>query len=272
MASKEVAAAEASNTIHGREGTTLLSLDRISKRFGALAAVEKVTLDVRAGELTALIGPNGAGKSTLFGVIAGSIQPSGGEIHFNEVRLNDLRPHQRLQLGIGRTFQAAPPFSNMSVTENVMIGFETVCTANILDHVFRTPRGRAEESRMSMASQKHLHHAGLDVDPDLPASSLTAGQLRLLSIARILAASPRLLLLDEPAAGLNETEKQVLSNVLRALNATGMTILLIEHSMDFVMRMVDRIVVLESGQVLADGDPQAIRTEEKVISAYLGAH
>ena len=242
----------------------------LSKSFGMLKAVSEVGFDVRPGAIQALIGPNGAGKSTLFNLVAGVLPPDTGSVQFFGRELNGSAPHERARLGLARTFQNPFPFPNMTVLENVLSGLRPDKPAGWLHLALASARARREEHGLRERARDCLRTVGIDALADSDAAALTAGQQRLLAIARCVALAPRLLLLDEPAAGLNESEKQRLAELVRALCAQGMTVLLIEHSMDFVMGLAERIVVLDYGRKLAEGSPREIAENPEVVAAYLG--
>ena len=248
----------------------MLAVEHLTKRFGGLLAVNDVSFQVDRGELVGIIGPNGAGKSTLFNVIAGVYRPDAGRVRLDGAEIDHLKPHQRVRLGLARTFQGALAFPNLSVLENVMIGRQTKALASVLELMFRLPRGLRDEDAIARAAGDQLQLVELPVPGDTPAAILTAGQQRLLAIARALATEPRLLLLDEPAAGLNPGERDKLADIVRKLHASGMTILLVEHDVDFVMGLAERIVVLDYGRKLAEGPPAEVRANQQVIAAYLG--
>jgi ABC-type branched-subunit amino acid transport system ATPase component len=249
----------------------VLRAEQITKRFGGLVAVNNVSLEVAPGELVGIIGPNGAGKSTLFNVLAGVYRPDSGRVLLDGKAIDNLPPHERARLGLARTFQGALAFPNLTVLENVMVGRQTKAVASILELAFRLPRGVRDEDAIAHAAGRQLELVELPVPVDTPAAVLTAGQQRLLAIARALASEPRLLLLDEPAAGLNPTERNQLAAIVQKLHAAGMTILLVEHDVDFVMRLAQRVLVLDYGRKLAEGTPEAVRSNPQVIAAYLGS-
>jgi branched-chain amino acid transport system ATP-binding protein len=249
----------------------MLQVDQLTKRFGGLLAVNEVSFEVAQGELVGIIGPNGAGKSTLFNLIAGVYSPDSGGVLLDGQPIDNLKPHERTRLGLARTFQGALAFPNLTILENVMVGRQTKAVASVLELMFRLPRGRRDEDAIAKAAGEQLQLVELPVPGSAPASILTAGQQRLLAIARVLATEPRLLLLDEPAAGLNPNEREKLAAIVRKLHASGMTILLVEHDVDFVLGLAQRVIVLDYGRKLAEGPPEDIRTNQLVISAYLGA-
>ena len=249
----------------------VLRAERITKRFGGLVAMNDVSFEVGPGELVGIIGPNGAGKSTLFNILAGVYRPDSGHVLLDGKAIDHLPPHERVRLGLARTFQGALAFSNLTVLENVMVGRQTKAVATVLEIAFRLPRAMRDEDAIARAAGEQLELVELSVPANTPAAILTAGQQRLLAIARALASEPRLLLLDEPAAGLNPTERDKLAAIVRKLHESGMTILLVEHDVDFVMRLAERIIVLDYGRQLAQGTPDEVRAHPQVIAAYLGA-
>jgi branched-chain amino acid transport system ATP-binding protein len=250
---------------------TLLSARGLAKTFGGVVAVAEVTFDVPGGEIRAIIGPNGAGKTTIFNLITGIFPLDRGEIRFKDHGLNGLSTWQRAQLGIARTFQNLQIFANMTVLENAMVGRHRQSRAGLLAAAFRTPGSRREEAEIREQAFACLELVGLAERSRDPAGSLPFGQQRLLEIARCLATEPTLLLLDEPAAGLNLVETEALGQLILSLRRRGITILLVEHLMDLVMGISDSVLVLNHGQVLAHGSPEAVQNNPAVIEAYLGA-
>ncbi|MBI4610182.1 MAG: ABC transporter ATP-binding protein [Candidatus Rokubacteria bacterium] len=248
----------------------LLEVRGLRKEFGGVVAVGGVSFEVRSGEIRAIIGPNGAGKTTIFNLINGLFPLNRGEVRFRGRLLNGLRPADRAALGIARTFQNLQIFTNMTVLENVMVGRHRKSGSGFLSTAFRTSRARREEREILEAARGCLDFVGLEERRDDPAGSLPFGQQRLLEIARALAMEPVLLLLDEPAAGLNPIEVGRLAELTYAIRERGITILLVEHLMDLVMRVSENILVLNYGEVLAQGPPAAIREDPAVIDAYLG--
>ena len=248
----------------------LLSARGLAKTFGGVVAVADVTFDIPAGEIRAIIGPNGAGKTTIFNLITGIFPLDRGEIRFKEHRLHGLSTWRRARLGIARTFQNLQIFTNMTVLENAMVGRHRQSRAGLLAAAFRTPGSRREEAKIREQALACLELVGLAERSQDPAGSLPFGQQRLLEIARCLATEPTLLLLDEPAAGLNLAETETLGQLILSLRRRGITILLVEHLMDLVMGISDSVLVLNYGQVLAYGSPEAVQNNPAVVEAYLG--
>ncbi|MFN9772390.1 MAG: ABC transporter permease subunit [Burkholderiales bacterium] len=249
-------------------GSTLLEVRAVSRTFGGLVAVDAVDFEVRAGEILALIGPNGAGKSTLFNLVTGVLEPTGGEVLVAGRRVDGLPPRAIAALGVARTFQHVRLRPTMTCLENVALGAWLRGRAGLLAGAIGAARD--EEARCLREAQSQLDRVGLGALAEAPAGSLALGQQRILEIARALAADPALLMLDEPAAGLRLQEKHALAALLRSLRGQGVTVLVVEHDMDFVMNLVDRIVVLQFGQKIAEGPPDAIRRDPRVVEAYLG--
>jgi ABC-type branched-subunit amino acid transport system ATPase component/ABC-type branched-subunit amino acid transport system permease subunit len=246
----------------------LLQVDHARKEFGGVIAVNDVSFDVRAREIVALIGPNGAGKSTTFNLITGVLASSGGTISVLGGKIGNASPQQVVKLGISRTFQHVKLVPDMTVLENVAIGAHLRGQAGALASMFRLDR--SDEARLLAEAARQIERVGLTAQIDALAGSLALGQQRIVEIARALCVDPMLLLLDEPAAGLRHLEKQQLAKLLRELRDGGMSVLLVEHDMGFVMDLADRIVVLDFGTKIAEGSPGAIRTNPDVIRAYLG--
>jgi branched-chain amino acid transport system ATP-binding protein len=250
---------------------TLLSLNGITRRFGGLIAVDGVDLAVAKGGVTAVIGPNGAGKTTLFNIISGFQAPNAGRIVFDGTDITGHPPEAIAAAGVVRTFQLVQLFQNLSVLENVKVGSHLHTTGGLWSAVLRLPRMRAAERALEARARELLAFVGLDAAADEEANALAYGQQRLLEIARSLAAGPRLLLLDEPAAGLSVEETRRLAAAIRTIAERGTTVLLIEHDMKLVMNTADMVAVLDFGRKIAEGPPETVREDAAVIAAYLGA-
>jgi branched-chain amino acid transport system ATP-binding protein len=244
--------------------------DGISLRFGGVIALSGVGFHVRRNSLQAIIGPNGAGKTSLFNVITGFYRMNEGEIHLDGSRISGLAPHLVARQGIVRTFQNLEIFTNMTVLENVLAGEHLLGKYGPLDFFLRTRRFFREERELRERAEDCLDFVGLSAHRELPAGQLPFGSQRLLEIARALAAEPKILLLDEPAAGLNMKETAALGELIRRIVDREITVVMVEHDMDLVMRISDRILVLNYGQVIASGTPAEVQKDAAVIAAYLG--
>lgn len=248
----------------------VLKINHISKNFGGISALTDVSFSINEGEIYGLIGPNGAGKTTMFNLITNIFSPSSGEIIFNEDNITGIKPHKITEKGICRTYQNIRLFTQMSALENVMVGGHCRSESGVMRSVFRTKYQRSEEKNLKQNAEKLLELVGLIKYKDVLAENLAYGQQRRLEIARALASNPSLLLLDEPAAGMNEKETDSLFDLIKQVQARGITVLIIEHDMPLVMKLCDRITVLNFGKKLAEGTPLEIQNNEAVIEAYLG--
>jgi branched-chain amino acid transport system ATP-binding protein len=249
---------------------TLLALERVTRRFGGLVAVDAVDLHVEQGGVTAIIGPNGAGKTTLFHLISGFQAPDEGRIIFAGEDITGSPPERIAAHGLIRTFQLVQLFRDLTAVENVKVGCHLQTRGGIVTALVRPRGARQAEAQVEATARELLAFVGLESHGDLPAAALTYGQQRLLEIARALAARPKLLLLDEPAAGLNSQESRLLSATIRNIVAQGTTVLLIEHDMNLVMSTADTVAVLDFGRKIAEGAPERVRENPAVIAAYLG--
>jgi branched-chain amino acid transport system ATP-binding protein len=250
---------------------TLLAVQGLGKAFGGVHANQDLSFSIRAGTVHSIIGPNGAGKTSLINLLSGVYRPDSGSIRLNGAELAGLAPHRFAAAGIGRTFQNLQVFFNMTALENVMVGRHLREHCSLLASLLRLPSLVRAEAACRDAARRLLHSVGLAAYDDAPADAMPYGALKRLEIARALAAEPRLLLLDEPAAGLNATEAHEIDALIRRLAAQGTTVVLVEHNMKLVMGVSDRVTVLDRGRKLAEGTPDEMARDPRVIEAYLGA-
>jgi branched-chain amino acid transport system ATP-binding protein len=248
----------------------LLEVNGIRRSFGGLVALDGVSLTVTAGQIKGIIGPNGAGKTTLFNMISGLLKPDTGQITFKDQPITGLKPYQIAQAGISRTFQNPSLFLQMNVLQNVMVGRHSRTRWDFFGCGLRWPGQPKEEQAIRESARAQLDYVGLAHLADWPAGALPFGQRRMVELARALATEPEMLLLDEPASGLNTREKEDLGSLIRKIRERGITILLVEHDMPVVMGLSDDIMVLHNGCTIAEGAPEVVQNDPKVISVYLG--
>ena len=249
----------------------LLAAKAVAKYFGGVKALRDVSLSIREGEIYGLIGPNGAGKTTFFNCMTGLYIPDGGGFDFAGAPLKADAPHQAAERGIARTFQNIRLFANMTALENVMVGRHVRTAAGVLGAMFQNPTTRAEEAAIRQRAEDLLHYVRIEDRADDLAKNLSYGDQRRLEIARALATEPKLLCLDEPAAGMNATETEELRDLIDGIRRDGTTILLIEHDVKLVMGLCDRVAVLDYGALVIEDVPAVVQKDQRVIEAYLGA-
>jgi branched-chain amino acid transport system ATP-binding protein len=248
----------------------MLEVSGITQIFGGVTALEDVSFSIKKGDITGVIGPNGAGKTTLFNIISGIYTQSSGHVLLNNADVSGLPPEKLARLGMVRTFQNIELFGGMTVLENVMVGLHTKSSSGLLACSLRMPWSRKEELNIRTAALKWLEFTGISELADVTAGNISFGKGRLLEIARALAVEPGIILMDEPAAGLNSRETLGLARLIQRIRDLGITVVLVEHDMDLVMEICDRLLVLNLGRKLAEGTPQEIQENREVIAAYLG--
>ena len=252
------------------ETTSILEITNLTKHFGGVTAVSNIDISVQEGQIASLIGPNGAGKTTLFNCVTGLEPPSEGSVRFQDQNIVGLRPDQIAEIGMARTFQNIRLFSQLTVLDNVKIGRHCRSKSRLWSSVSRNQKQRQEESHITSHAFQQLSFVGLEGFRDQLAGNLSYGDQRRVEIARALAMGPELLLLDEPAAGMNPQETQQLIELIHAIREQGITILLIEHDMKMVMQISDWVTVIAQGEKISAGEPESVQNDERVIKAYLG--
>ncbi len=254
-----------------RVGPPILKVEHLGREFGGVLAIGDLSFTVAAGDIHSIIGPNGAGKTTLFNLVTGVYKPSGGRVLFDGADVSGMAPYKLAARGMSRTFQNLQIFFNMTALENVMVGRHLHLNTRLLPALFRFPSLVRKDREAKDRAAQLMTEVGLEKYIDADASSMPYGALKRLEIARALASEPKLLLLDEPAAGLNATESREIDEVIKTVAATGVTIILVEHDMKMVMGISHRITALNQGRMLAEGTPQEVAANADVIAAYLGA-
>jgi len=249
----------------------ILELKSVTKKFGGVTAINDTTFTVNTKEIYGLIGPNGAGKTTMFNIITGNYEATSGEVVFRNEPLNGLKPHTIVRRGIARTFQNIRLFNSMSVMDNVLIGFDFQAKYTYMESIFRFPRFFGEEKRIRKRAMEILDYFGIAEFADTKATDLSYGQQRKVEIARALATNPAMLLLDEPAAGMNPAETKELASLIKSAREDfDLTVLLIEHDMQFVNQLCDKVLVLDYGKTIFEGNPADAIKDKEVVAAYLG--
>lgn len=250
--------------------STILRANDVTMQFGGLRAVDSVTMKIEAGEIHSLIGPNGAGKTTFFNVISGIYMPTSGTVEFDGHDITKLKPYEVTEKGIARTFQNILLFDSLSSLENVMVGHHTRTKSSVCGTIFHSKKMKQEEWKCYNKAQEMLEFVGLINDRETPAGSMPYGKKRILEIARALASEPKIMMLDEPCAGMNASETEELKQTIYKIRNSGVTVLLVEHDMKFVMGISDEVTVLDHGQKICEGKPEVIQKDAGVIEAYLG--